>query len=49
MASNKTVKRKNAPVSTTTKETDSGNTNEKKKAKAQLLSFMDESGFDGDD
>lgn len=43
IASNKTTKRKNP---TTQKETDLGNT---KKAKTQLLSFMDETGFDGDD
>ncbi|CAF0808901.1 unnamed protein product [Adineta steineri] len=52
MASNKTTKRK-APttITTTTQndESDHGISNEKKKTKTQLLSFMDESGFDGDD
>jgi hypothetical protein len=51
MASNKTIKRKNPSTSTSTtpKESDHGNSNEIKKTKTQLLSFMDESGFDGDD
>lgn len=48
MASNKSTKRK--PPITTQKDNDHGNTDEsKKKTKTQLLSFMDESGFDGDD
>jgi len=47
IASNKTTKRKNA--TTTPNESDPGNANEKKKTKTQLLSFMDEDGFDGDD
>ena len=50
MTSNKPTKRKN-PTSTMTKQRDvnHGNTNDKKKTKTQLLSFMDESGIDGDD
>ncbi|UJR37473.1 hypothetical protein I4U23_030176 [Adineta vaga] len=48
MASNKSTKRKN-PESISTKETHHVDSNEKKKTKSQLLSFMDESGFDGDD
>jgi hypothetical protein len=42
MASNKIIKRKTPITTTNSDET-------KKKAKTQLLSFMDESGFDGDD
>ncbi|CAF2622279.1 unnamed protein product [Rotaria sp. Silwood2] len=50
MASNKSTKRKNPPPSTTTqKESNHGNSSEKKKTKIQLLSFMNESGIDGDD
>ncbi|CAF0807111.1 unnamed protein product [Rotaria sordida] len=50
MASNKSIKRK-TPTSSTIiqKESNDGNSNEKKKTKAQLLSFMNESGIDGDD
>ena len=45
MASNKTIKRK-----TPTSHDDQNKMDEtKKKTKTQLLSFMDESGFDGDD
>lgn len=47
IASNKTAKRKN--TTHTEQEGNHGNSSEKKKAKAQLLSFMDESGIDGDD
>ena len=43
--SNKNLKRKPAAAATTDKNCDET----KKKAKTQLLSFMDESGFDGDD
>ncbi|CAF3028543.1 unnamed protein product [Rotaria sp. Silwood2] len=50
MASNKSTKRKNPRPSTTTqKESNHGNSSEKKKTKIQLLSFMNESGIDGDD
>ncbi|CAF1051461.1 unnamed protein product [Rotaria sp. Silwood1] len=51
MASNKSTKRKNPIPSTTTtqKESNHGNSNETKKTKIQLLSFMNESGIDGDD
>ncbi len=51
MASNKNIKRKTPTTTTTTqKDNDPDNSNEiKKKTKTQLLSFMDESGFDGDD
>lgn len=45
ITSNKTTKRKNLPP-TTEKEHDVTTT---KKTKTQLLSFMDESGIDGDD
>jgi hypothetical protein len=45
IASNKTTKRKN-PNPTIQKESNLGNS---KKTKTQLLSFMDESGIDGDD
>jgi len=45
IASNKTTKRKNSNP-TTQKEIDHGNS---KKTKTQLLSFMDETGIDGDD
>jgi len=49
MASNKIIKRK-TPITTADKDHNHGNSDEtKKKAKTQLLSFMDESGFDGDD
>jgi hypothetical protein len=49
MASNKPTKRKN-PISTNTqKGSDDVNSNDMKKTKTQLLSFMDEGGFDGDD
>ncbi|CAF0942059.1 unnamed protein product [Adineta ricciae] len=48
MASNKSTKRKSSETNAT-KDTSEGKSNEKKKTKTQLLSFMDESGFDGDD
>lgn len=48
LVSNKTSKRKTS-TTTTQKDSSAGKTNEPKKTKTQLLSFMDESGFDGDD
>jgi hypothetical protein len=45
MASNKTIKRKQ----TTNKHEEEKNTSEMKRAKTQLLSFMDEEDIDGDD
>ncbi|CAF2142670.1 unnamed protein product [Rotaria magnacalcarata] len=52
MASNKTNKRKHTTASTTTEKESHHHhehVNEPKKTKTQLLSFMHESGFDGDD
>jgi hypothetical protein len=46
VASNKNLKRKPAAAASTA---DKDCDDTKKKAKTQLLSFMDESGFDGDD
>lgn len=48
MASNKSTKRKSSETNAT-KDSTQDKSNEKKKSKTQLLSFMDESGFDGDD
>jgi hypothetical protein len=49
MASNKNPKRK-SPIDKDHHHHHHGHSDEtKKKAKTQLLSFMDESGFDGDD
>ena len=49
IASTKAIKRKQPATTKSELAKEQGNILEGKKAKTQLLSFMDESGFDGDD